>query len=56
MASYIASSAAFDAVCALRKAQSHLDDDEMPLSVLKTVANNNQSKQEKGKKKKKAGK
>ena len=38
MASYVASTAAFEALCAVRKTQARvLDDDDIPLDVLKTI-------------------
>ena len=47
MISYVASTAAFDAVCIMRKAQAYLPEEDIPIGVLKTLAKQQQKKRQK---------
>ena len=47
MSSYVAASAAFDAACAVRKMQAFvLDEDEMPLEVVRTIQRKRQHREQ----------
>jgi hypothetical protein len=49
MSSYVAASAAFDAACAVRKMQAAvLDEDEMPLEVVRTIQRKRQHREQHG--------